>query len=105
MVVAAATERRASRVIVGRHTYTVLGKFSSRMTRRSALTLHEQNLADFGASPGPDHPDALASRNNVAVAYQSAGRIACRVCRARAADIMDDLGNSHFPSKPQTMTY
>jgi hypothetical protein len=34
----------------------------------------EALLADHDRVPGPDHPATLASRNNVALAYQAAGR-------------------------------
>jgi tetratricopeptide (TPR) repeat protein len=33
-------------------------------------------LADYERALGPDHPDTLASRNNLAAAYQAAGRAA-----------------------------
>ena len=37
--------------------------------------LHEQTLAAREHVLGPDHPDTLTSRNNLAVAYQAAGRL------------------------------
>jgi tetratricopeptide (TPR) repeat protein len=40
-----------------------------------AVALHEQVLADRERALGPDDPDTLAARNNLAVAYQTAGRI------------------------------
>ena len=40
-----------------------------------AVVLHEQVLADRERTLGPDDPDTLAARNNLAVAYQTAGRI------------------------------
>jgi hypothetical protein len=36
--------------------------------------LHERTLADRERLLGPDHPDTLTSRNNLANAYQEAGR-------------------------------
>ena len=36
--------------------------------------MHEQTLADRERVLGPDHPDTLQSRNNLANAYQAAGR-------------------------------
>jgi hypothetical protein len=36
--------------------------------------LHEQTLTARERVLGPDHPDTLTSRNNLAVAYQAAGR-------------------------------
>ncbi|OMG10322.1 tetratricopeptide repeat protein, partial [Actinomyces naeslundii] len=40
-----------------------------------AIALHEQNLKDCTRILGPDHRDTLASRNNLAGAYQAAGRL------------------------------
>ena len=40
-----------------------------------AVALHQQVLADRERALGPDDPDTLAARNNLAVAYQTAGRI------------------------------
>ena len=40
-----------------------------------AVALHQQVLADRERVLGPDDPDTLAARNNLAVAYQTAGRI------------------------------
>jgi tetratricopeptide (TPR) repeat protein len=42
----------------------------------SALTHHHRALADFERILGPDHPNTLGSRNNLAGAYASAGRTA-----------------------------
>jgi hypothetical protein len=39
-----------------------------------AIPLHEQTLAARERVPGPDHPDTLTSRNNLAAAYRAAGR-------------------------------
>ena len=38
--------------------------------------MHEQNLADMERVLGADHPDTLATRNNLAAAYRAAGRTA-----------------------------
>ena len=35
-----------------------------------AITMHEQTLADRERTSGPDHPDTLASRDNLANAYR-----------------------------------
>ena len=51
-------------------------------TRRSAL--HEQTLAARERVLGPDHPDTLKSRNNLAIAYQDAGRTDEAISLARA---------------------
>ena len=40
-----------------------------------AIDLGERTLADRERALGPDHPDTLLSRNNLAYAYQSAGRL------------------------------
>ena len=41
-----------------------------------AIAVGEPLLADRERVLGPDHPDTLASRNNLAAAYQAAGRAA-----------------------------
>ena len=43
--------------------------------RAEALKLREETLALRQAKLGPDHPLTLASRNNLAGAYYSAGRL------------------------------
>jgi hypothetical protein len=48
----------------------------------------ERLVADQERVLGPDHPDTLRSRNNLAVAYQDAGRT------AEAIDL------SHQPTDP-----
>ena len=40
-----------------------------------AITLYEQVLTDRTRILGKDHPDTLDSRNNLAYAYESAGRL------------------------------
>ena len=47
-----------------------IGVFS----REDSIELYEQVLADQERVLGPDHPDTLTTRNNLAVAYRSAGR-------------------------------
>ena len=37
--------------------------------------MFEQTLEDFENLFGPNHPDTLTSRNNLASAYRAAGRI------------------------------
>ena len=37
--------------------------------------MHEQALAARERVLGPDHPDTLQSRNNLATAYRAAGRL------------------------------
>ena len=37
--------------------------------------MHEQTLAARERVLGPDHPNTLHSRNNLAIAYQDAGRL------------------------------
>ena len=41
--------------------------------RTLAIPLLERTLADCERVLGPDHPDTLASRNNLAAAYRAAG--------------------------------
>jgi hypothetical protein len=43
---------------------------------RQAITIGERLVADRDRLLGPDHPDTLASRNNLANAYRAAGRTA-----------------------------
>ena len=38
--------------------------------------MHEQTLADRERVLGPEHPDTLISRNNLAAAYMEAGYVA-----------------------------
>jgi tetratricopeptide (TPR) repeat protein len=38
------------------------------------VALHERVLADLEEELGPEHPDTLAARNNLALAYQAIGR-------------------------------
>ena len=37
--------------------------------------MHEQTLTDRERVLGPDHPDTLITRNNLATAYRDAGRL------------------------------
>ena len=41
-----------------------------------AIPLLERTLAGYERLPGPGHPNALGSRNNLAAVYQDAGRTA-----------------------------
>jgi YD repeat-containing protein len=41
-----------------------------------AISLFERTFADFERVLGETHPDTLTSRNNLAYAYQAAGRLA-----------------------------
>ena len=50
-----------------------------------AIALHEATLRLIESKLGPDHPDTLTSRNNLAVAYQSLGRWADAEALARHA--------------------
>ena len=40
-----------------------------------SIVIGERLVADQERALGPDHPDALSSRNNLAIAYRAAGRI------------------------------
>ena len=44
-----------------------------------AITLYQDTLAARERVLGPDHPDTLSSRNNLAGAYQSAGDLATAI--------------------------
>ena len=68
-----------------------------------AVPLLEQTLADLERVLGPEHPDTLASRNNLANAYRSAGRLpeAITLHEQTLADRQRILGTEH----PHTLTY
>ena len=51
-----------------------LGKLGD--SAAQAIAVGKPLTADFERMLGPDHPDTLASRNNLAAAYQAAGRAA-----------------------------
>ena len=67
-----------------------------------AIPLLERTLADCERILGPDHPDTLASRNNLAAAYQAAGRLeqAIALYERTLADRERVLGPDH----PDTLT-
>ena len=52
------------------------GRQYPRAGTAEAITLLEQNLADRERALGADHHDTLATRDNLAAAYQDAGRTA-----------------------------
>ena len=64
--------------------------------------MYEQTLADRERVLGPDHPDTLTSRNNLAVAYRDAGRTAEAITlhEQTLADRERVLGPDH----PDTLT-
>jgi tetratricopeptide (TPR) repeat protein len=64
--------------------------------------MFEQALADRERVLGADHPDTLASRNNLAGAYESAGRLgeAIPMFEQALADRERVLGADH----PHTLT-
>ena len=66
-----------------------------------ALTLTD-SVTQAGDALGPDHPDTLASRNNLAVAYQESGRLneAITLHRQTLQDSTRTLGPDH----PHTLT-
>jgi hypothetical protein len=57
----------------------------------------ERTLADRERVLGPDHPDTLASQNNLADAYESAGRLteATALLERTLADRERVLGPDH----------
>jgi tetratricopeptide (TPR) repeat protein len=67
-----------------------------------AIGLYEQTLADRERILGADHPDTLSSRNNLAGAYESAGRLdeAIGLHEQTLADRERILGADH----PNTLT-
>src|SRR5208282_5321389 len=62
-----------------------------------AIPLYEQTLADSVRVLGPDHPDTLGSRNNLAYAYQDAGDLgrAIPLYEQTLADRQRVLGADH----------
>ena len=74
---------------------TDLGLPNEALALRGALSVVEEVL-------GPDHPDTLVSRNNLASAYESAGRLgeAIPLYEQVLADRVRVLGDDH----PQTLT-
>ena len=64
--------------------------------------MHEQNLKDFENLLGPHHPHTLTARNNLAVAYQTAGRLdeAIPLFEQTLEDRTHILGPNH----PDTLT-
>lgn len=62
-----------------------------------AIPLLEQTLADRERVLGPDHPDTLTSRNNLAGAYESAGDLgrAIPLLEQTLADSERVLGPDH----------
>ena len=65
--------------------------------RRKAIDLHERNLADRERLLGPDHPNTLTSRHNLAMAYRYAGRLrkAIDLQERNLADCERLLGPDH----------
>jgi tetratricopeptide repeat protein len=63
-----------------------------------AIVLGEPLLEDAGRLLGPDHPDTLTSRNNLAAAYRAAGRYAeaIRLHEQTLADRVWLLGPDHL---------
>jgi tetratricopeptide (TPR) repeat protein len=66
-----------------------------------AMTLHEQTLADRERVLGPDHPETLASRSNVATAYHAAGR--STEARAFLERVLTDRERVLGPDHPDTL--
>ena len=75
-----------------------IGVFS----REDSIELYEQVLAERERVLGPDHPDTLTIRNNLAGAYKSAGRLgeAIELYEQVLADRVRVLGPDH----PDTLT-
>src|SRR5579862_9220827 len=54
---------------------TRLGAYVASRQRRNAIGQYERVLADRERIRGPDHPETIAARANLAFAYRSAGRL------------------------------
>ena len=72
------------------------------MTWARPSPLHEATLTDIERVLGPDHPDTLASRNNLAYAYESAGDLGQAIPCARRA--LTDMERVLGPDHPATLT-
>ena len=70
-----------------------IGVFS----REDSIEFYEQMLAERERVLGPDHPDTLTTRNNLAVAYHSAGRFgeAIELCERVLFERERVLGSDH----------
>lgn len=68
---------------------------------RGWIPLYEATLADCERVLGPDHPDTLISRNNLADAHRSAGDLgrAIPLHEATLADCERVLGPDHPTTK------
>ncbi len=87
--------------VLATRTWAVHQLITSADTARS-LTLAEQTHTDYNHLLGPDHPDTLSSRNNLAYAYESAGQLgnAIALYEATLTDRERVLGADH----PDTLT-
>ena len=54
--------------------FSIISNNGRRFTPEDAIRLHEETLAVRERVLGAEHPDTLVSRNNLANAYQQAGR-------------------------------
>ena len=75
------------------------GSCDQRARVRQAIPLLERTLADFERVLGATHPDTLTSRNNLAHAYQAAGRLreAEILCRSHETYPAGGLGPRDAP--------
>ncbi|OMG10384.1 tetratricopeptide repeat protein, partial [Actinomyces naeslundii] len=65
------------------------------------IALHEQNLKDCTRILGPHHPNTLASRHNLAYAYQDAGRLDEAI--ALHEQTLEDRARILGPDHPDTL--
>ena len=65
--------------------------------------MHEETLKLRESKLGPDHPDTLTSRNNLALAYRTAGRTAEAIAIWEA--MLPAARNSLGPGHPNTLTF
>ncbi|WP_189428446.1 tetratricopeptide repeat protein, partial [Streptomyces thermoviolaceus] len=69
---------------------------------QEAADLHQRNLTDYERILGPDHPDTLTSRHNLAIALYAMGR------HQEAADLhqrnLTDRERILGPDHPDTLT-
>ena len=68
----------------------------------AAIQLYEQTIASCQRAHGPDHPDTLTLRANLAQAYYAVGRLSDAVALLRA--VAADCERALPPDHPLTAT-
>src|ERR1019366_919717 len=69
---------------------------------KDAIALYESVLADRGRVQGPDHPDTLTARANLAYAHRTAGRL--KQAMPIYERVLADRERVQGPDHPDTLT-